>query len=186
MDAMPPVVVYVHGAGEGAYEEDGLLVASLRDALGPSAEVRYPRMPLEDSAQFADWTARIAAALPPRGDDVVLVGHSVGGSVLLKCLCEGPVEASVTGLFVLATPFWGADGFWQWEEAQLPDDAAEKLAAVPRIVLYHSRDDDVVPFSHTALYAARLPQAVIRPVDSGGHQFENGLADVARDITDGA
>jgi predicted alpha/beta hydrolase family esterase len=179
---MAPVVLFVHGAGEGAYEEDGLLVASLRDALGPSYEVRYPRMPLEETVQYSDWTARIASALPPRGSEVVLVGHSVGGSVLLRYLCERPVEASVTGLFVIAAPFWGADDFWDWDEARLPEDAAEKLATVPRIVMYQSRDDEVVPFSHLALYAARLPRATIRPVDSGGHQLENDLADVARDI----
>ena len=181
---MGTVVLFVHGAGEGAYEEDGLLVASFCDALGASYEVRYPRMPLEDSAHYSDWTARIASALPPRGNEVVLVGHSVGGSVLLRYLCEEPVEASVTGLFVIAAPFWGADDFWDWDEARLPEDAAAKLATVPRIFMYHSRDDEVVPFSHLALYSARLPRATIRPVDVGGHQLENDLADVANDIAD--
>ena len=92
---MGTVVLFVHGAGEGAYEQDGLLVASLRDALGPSYDVRYPRMPLEESAGYRDWTARIASALPPRGNEAVVVGHSVGGSVLLRYLCEKPVDASV-------------------------------------------------------------------------------------------
>jgi predicted alpha/beta hydrolase family esterase len=90
----------------------------------------------------------------------------------------------VAGLFVIAAPFWGADDFWDWDEARLPEDAAEKLAAVPRIFMYHSRDDDVVPFSHLALYSARLPQASIRPVDVGGHQLGNDLAVVARDIAE--
>ncbi len=182
---MAIVVLFAHGAGEGAYEEDGLLVASLRDALGPSYEVRYPRMPLEEGAQYPDWTARIASALPPPGNEVVLVGHSVGGSVLLRYLCEKPAEASVTGLFVIAAPFWGADDFWDWDEARLPEDAAEKLATVPRLFMYHSHDDEVVPFSHLALYSARLPQATIRPLDAGGHQLGNDLADVGRDIADG-
>ena len=181
---MGTMVLFVHGAGEGAYEEDNLLVTSLRDTLGPSYEVRYPRMPLEESARYADWTARVASALPPGGNGVVLVGHSVGGSVLLRYLCEKPVEASVTGLFVIAAPFWGADDFWDWDEARLPEDAAEKLATVPRIFMYHSRDDEVVPFSHLALYSARLPQATIRIVNVGGHQLGNDLSVVARDIAD--
>ena len=181
---MGTVVLFVHGAGEGAYEDDELLVASLRDALGPSYEVRYPRMPLEDSAHYTDWTAQIVSALPSPGTEVVLVGHSVGGSVLLRFLCEESVEASVTGLFVIAAPFWGADDFWDWDEARLPEDAAEKLTTVPRIFMYHSRDDEVVPFSHLALYSARLPQATIRPLDVGGHQLKNDLVDVAHDIAD--
>jgi predicted alpha/beta hydrolase family esterase len=181
---MQTIVLFVHGAGEGAYEEDEPLVTSLRDALGGSYEVRYPRMPLEESAQYSDWTARISSELPAWGNELVLVGHSVGGSVLLRLLCEELVEAPVAGLFVIAAPFWGADDFWDWDEARLPEDAAEKLAAVPRIFLYHSRDDEVVPFSHLALYSARLPRASIQPVGVGGHQLGKDLAVVARDIAE--
>ncbi len=178
------VVVFVHGAGDGAYEEDGLLAASLQEQLGPSYEVRYPRMPLDDDAAYGEWADAITSALPPAGEHVVLVGHSVGGSVLFRYLCEAPVEVSVTGLFAIAAPFWGADDFWDWDEARLPEGAAEKLAAVPRVVLYHARDDEVVPFAHLDLHAARLPQAVMRPIDAGGHQFSNDLSSVARDIAD--
>jgi predicted alpha/beta hydrolase family esterase len=81
---MKKYVLFIHGAGQGAYEEDGLLVASLQNALGPAYEVRYPKMPLDDSAEYADWKAPIAAALATLDDEVNLVGHSVGGSVLLK------------------------------------------------------------------------------------------------------
>lgn len=183
---MRTVVIFVQGAGEGAYEADGLLVASLRKALGPSYEVRYPRMPLEDGAPYSDWTARIASDLPPRDHEVILVGHSVGGSVLLRYVCEEPAGVSVRSLSVIAAPFWGADDFWAWDEARLPEDAAEKLRRVPRIVLYHCRDDEIVPFSHLALYSARLPQATVRPVDVGGHQFGNDLTDVAHDIANGS
>jgi len=37
-------VLFIHGAGEGAYEEDRLMVASLQDALGAAYEVHYPRI----------------------------------------------------------------------------------------------------------------------------------------------
>ena len=51
-------VLFIHGGGgEGAYEEDGILVASLQNALGATYEVRYPKMPLEESAEYADWKA---------------------------------------------------------------------------------------------------------------------------------
>ena len=61
---MATVVLFVHGAGDGVYEADEPLVASLSHALGPSYDVRYPRMPLEESARYADWMARIAFDLP--------------------------------------------------------------------------------------------------------------------------
>ena len=64
----------------------------------------------------------------------------------------------------------------------LPQDFAAMLPAIPRIFLYHSRDDEVVPFAHLALYAAKLPQATIREFDGRGHQFGNDLAEVVEDI----
>ena len=175
-------VLFIHGAGVGAFDEDGLLVASLHNALGPAYAVRYPKMPEEDSATYADWKALIERALAPLDDQVILVGHSVGASVLVKYLAEEQLHKPIIALFLLATPYWGADEFWTWDEARLAEDVAAKLASIPRISLYHSRDDEVVPFEHLVLYTAKLPQATVRELDGRGHQFGNDLTDVAEAI----
>ena len=101
------------------------------------------------------------------------------------------MEKPVAGLFVIATPYWGADSFWKWDEAQLPQDAAARLANIPRIFFYHNRDDEVVPFAHLAWYEsilpqAELPQVVFRAFDAGGHQFNNDLSTVAEEISSAA
>jgi predicted alpha/beta hydrolase family esterase len=175
-------VLFIHGAGEGAYEEDRLLAASLQNALGDAYSVHYPKMPEQDSSTYADWKAPIERELATLDDPVILVGHSVGASVLVKYLCEEQLDKAVSALFLLATPYWGADDFWKWDEARLPEDVAANLASIPRIFLYHSRDDETVPFAHLALYAAKLSQATIREFDGRGHQFGNDLAEVAEDI----
>jgi uncharacterized protein len=175
-------VLFIHGAGEGAFEEDRLLVASLQRALGLAYEVHYPKMPEEDSATYADWKAPIQRGLATLDDDVILVGHSVGGSVLVKYLSEEQLDTPITALFLLAAPYWSADEFWRWDEVRLREDVAATLASIPRIFVYHSRDDETVPFAHLTLYAAKLPQATIRELDGRGHQFGNDLAEVAEDI----
>jgi predicted alpha/beta hydrolase family esterase len=180
---MKKYVLFIHGAGEGAYEEDGFLAASLQKSLDSAYEVRYPKMVNEESPEYADWKAQIASELAALDGEVILVGHSVGGSVLLKYLSNAPVERPVAGLFLLAAPYWGEDEFWSWDEVRLPQDVSAKLSGIPRIFFYHSRDDEIVPFAHLALYAAKLPQATIREFDGRGHQFGNDLADVAEDIT---
>ena len=68
----------------------------------------------------------------------------------------------------------------------LPRDVATILPPVPHIFLYHSRDDEVVPFAHLKLYAAQLPLATVRTFDGRGHQFGNELAEVAADIRSAA
>jgi uncharacterized protein len=168
--------------GQGAYEADALLAASLQKELGPAREVRYPVMPLDEDAGYPDWKAQIAAELAGREGALSLVGHSVGGSILLKFLSEEQVPARIAGLFLIAAPYFGADENWNYEELTLPADFPERLPGTARIFLYHSRDDEVVPFSHLALYAERLPRAVVREFDGRGHQFRNDLAEVASDI----
>jgi predicted alpha/beta hydrolase family esterase len=179
---MQKVVLFIRGAGEGAYEADALLAGSLQKELGPAYHVRYPGMPLEDDEGYLAWKAQIAAELAGLEDEVILVGHSVGGSILLKFLTEEQVALPSAGLFLIATPYFGGEENWNYEELTLPGDFPEKLSGIPRIFLYHSRDDEIVPFAHLALYAAKLPQATVRESDGRGHQFRNDLAEIARDI----
>jgi predicted alpha/beta hydrolase family esterase len=180
---MPKHVLFIHGAGDGAYASDLALVTSLRNSLGSDYSLQYPQMPEEDNAPYAAWQAEIEARLAGLNGPVALVGHSVGGSVLLKFLCERPHVPRIAGVFAVATPYWGADeGVWQWEEGTLPADAASKLAGNWPLIFYHSRDDAVVPFAHLALYAAKFPRATLRTVDGRDHQYGNDLTEVAADI----
>jgi serine hydrolase len=81
-------VLFIHGGGEGAYEEDKKMAAGLRDALGTAYEVRCPLMPDEDRPEYEAWKNRIAKEITALDGEVVLVGHSLGASILLKYLSE--------------------------------------------------------------------------------------------------
>lgn len=175
-------VLIIQGGGTGAYAADRALADSLERALGAGWEVHYPRMPDEENCPYPAWKAEIDARLASMKGPVALVGHSIGGSVLLKYLCDRRSPPRLTGLFVVAAPYWGADPSWRWDELALPADAAVRLAGDWPLVLYHSRDDEVVPFSHLARYAAKLPRATVREYEGRGHQFGDDLADVAADI----
>jgi uncharacterized protein len=175
-------VLFIQGAGEGAYEEDEKLAASLRHALGSEYEVHYPPMPNEEDAPYEQWRAQIENELTTIQGSILLVGHSVGASVVIKYASEMTGEKPITGIFLIACPFWGGDG-WRyegWEELALPEAFATSLNTI--IVLYHCRDDEVVPFEHLALFADLLPQAQVRELDEGGHQLNNDLSVVAKDI----
>ena len=165
----------------GANEVDALLVASLQRALGSDYEVRYPRMPEESNPDMQNWKAEIKSELAAMDGEVILVGHSVGGAALLKYLSEEKVEKPIAGLFLLAAPSWDEEN-WNFDDLRLPRDLAARLSRIPRIFLYHNRDDEIAPFAHLALHAARLPPAVVREGEEGGHQFNNDLAIVASDI----
>ncbi len=181
---MKQQILFIQGGGEGAYKEDGKLVAYLRSALGTAYELHYPKMPIESDPDYKKWKGRIRKELAVLKGKVILIGHSLGSSFLLKYISEEKIEKTIVGIFLIATPYWGGDG-WQyegWEKVALPEGFATKLPSGVPIYLYHSRDDEVVPFAHLTLYTEKLPQATIRVLNERGHQFNNDLSEVAVDI----
>ena len=174
-------VLFVHGGGEGAYEEDRKMAANLREALGTAYDVRHPKMPDEDRPEYEAWKEQIATEIAALDGEVVLVGHSLGASILLKYLSEEGAGNPVAGLFLIAPPYWGIED-WEVGEYELRRDFATKLPEDLPTFFYHSRDDEWVPFAHPALYARRLPRATIRELDGRGHQLDNDLSEVASDI----
>ncbi len=179
-------ILFVHGGGdEAACEEDRILAQSLQQHLGRAYSVHYPRMPLEEGTAYVDWKERIAKELVTLDTPAILVGHSVGGSILLKYLTEERVEQAIAGLFLLAAPYFGGDADWNYPELTLARGFARKLQSIPRIFLYQSRDDEVVPYAHLARYKRRISRATVRALEGRGHQFANDLSDVAEDIVGG-
>jgi predicted alpha/beta hydrolase family esterase len=179
---MKKQVLFIQGGGEGAYKEDGKLASSLQEALGVEYEVRYPKMPSEDAPDYEPWKVQIDKELAALNGAVILIGHSLGGSILLKYVSEEKIEKPIAGIFLISIPYWGGDNDWQYDGFTLQEGFASKLPSGAQICLYHSRDDEIVPFAHLALYAEKLPQATIREFDGRGHQFNNDLSEVARDI----
>ncbi len=173
-------VLFVQGGGEGGYEADAKLAASLQEALGTAYHVRYPHMPTEDTPDFG-WGHQIGQEIAAIPSEVILVGHSLGASMLLKYLSEHPISQPIGGIFLLAAPFWSGDEDWQ-KGLALREDFADKLPSGIPIFLYHNRDDEEVDISNLAAYTRRLPHASIREAARGGHQFGNDLMRVALDI----
>jgi hypothetical protein len=177
-------ILFIQGGGSGAYKEDEKLVANLRNALGDTYEVHYPKMLKESDPDYLRWKPRIRKELAALKGRIILIGHSLGGSFLLKYLSEEKTSIRIAGIFLMATPYWGGDG-WRYagyKRVALPKDFVTKLPSGTPIFFYHSRDDEVVPFAHLALYRKKLPKATIRVLAGRGHQFNNDLSEVATDV----
>jgi uncharacterized protein len=179
MDTQP--VLFIQGAGS-MYDPEGSgrLATYLARELSTGYRVLAPEMPDADNPHYQPWRDRIAHELEAIDEEVILVGHSFGGSVLLKYLAEGSYQKPVRGLFLVTVPDWGPDG-WAYDEYAVPEDVGSRLPA-SRIFLYHSRDDPVVPFAHLGYYQEHLPTAIVRPIDGSEHSFVDGLPTLVDDI----
>jgi len=176
-----PTILFIQGGGEGAHREDKELASYLEDALRKSYDINYPKMPDENDPDYKSYKIKIDEELKRINGKVILVGHSLGSCFLLKYLSEETIDKDIIAMFLIATPFWGGNG-WQYEGFTLDDEFASKLPANILIFFYHSADDEVVPFSHLALYAEKLPHAIIRKIIGRGHQLKNDLSEVVHDI----
>jgi predicted alpha/beta hydrolase family esterase len=163
-----------------APQGSGRLAAHLAREVGPDYRVIAPEMPHADSPDYQSWRDRIELELAAIDEGVILVGHSFGGSVLLKYLAEGSYRKPIRGLFLVSVPDWGPDG-WAYAEFAVPDDVGSRLPAT-RIFIYHSRDDPEVPFAHLGYYQQHLPAATIREIAGSEHSFVGGLPMLVDDI----
>lgn len=176
-----PIILFIQGGGEGAHKADKMLALFLQDELRDVYAINYPIMPDESDPNYETYKVKIDEELKKITTKVILVGHSVGSCFLLKYLSENRNDNEIVGLFLIATPFWG-DGGWQYEGFRLEDDFASKLPAKTPIFFYHGTDDEIVPFAHLALYAQKIPGARICKIVGRGHQLDNDLSEVVRNI----
>jgi predicted alpha/beta hydrolase family esterase len=173
-------VVFLQGAGTGAHAADAVLAASLGRHLGDGFRVEFPEMPREDDPDYERFRPVIADAIA-RADKPVVVGHSLGGYFLLKYLAEERPDAGIRAICLIAAPFPSGDADWIFDGFELPDGFGDLLPAGIPILLFASKDDEVVPFAHRDLYAAAIPRAATRTT-TGGHQLGDDLGVVARDL----
>lgn len=175
-------LLFVQGGGKGTHDEwDDKLVASLREQLGSSYDVRYPRMPNEDEPSYAEWKDALEKELSALRDGAILVAHSIGATILLKMLAEGSSERAIGGLFLLATPFVGKGG-WSLDDLRLPADLGARLPQGVPIHFFHGDDDETAPLVHVERYAHVVPQARVHRLPGRDHQLNDDLTEVAATI----
>jgi predicted alpha/beta hydrolase family esterase len=179
---MPHQVLFIQGGGKGAHDEwDNQLVASLTRELGSDYEIRYPHMPKEAEPNYARWQAALNKEFGALRDGAILVGHSIGGTILINALAEAPPRSALRGVFLLAAPFVG-EGGWPSEELKPMADLGQRLPEQLPVYIYQGSKDETAPPTHADLYAKAIPRAVVRRLPGRDHQLNNDLSEVAADI----
>jgi predicted alpha/beta hydrolase family esterase len=175
-------ILFVQGAGEDVHEKwDSKLVESLRRELGPGYEVRYPLMPNEDDPQVAAWGVAVESEIAALQSGAIVVGHSIGGTILIYVLTERAPAVGLGAIVLVAAPFVGRGG-WKSDDIELRSDFGARLPLGVPVFLYHGEKDTIAPLAHVALYAAAIPHAHVRQLANRDHQLNNNLSEVASDI----
>jgi predicted alpha/beta hydrolase family esterase len=175
-------LLFIQGGGKGVHDGwDNKLVESLRRKLGQDYDIHYPRMPGENNPSYSSWKTTLEKVFGTLQDGAILVGHSVGGTILVKLLAEQSSEREIGAIFLIAAPFVG-EGGWSADDLQLPPDLGARLPKGVPIHLFHGLEDKVAPPSHIELYARAVPQARVHRLRGRDHQLDNDLGEVAAAI----
>ncbi len=179
---MTKQILFIQGGGAGVHDQwDNNLVASLSRELGPGFEIGHPLMPNETDPDYAAWQAALVKEIDKLEADAILVGHSLGATILVNVIAESKPTRRFAGLFLIAAPFVGQGG-WTSEDIAPMDDIGARLPTNLPIYLHYGRDDQTVPLAHVSSYAQAVPRAVIHRLKGRDHQLNNDLPEVTEDI----
>src|SRR5262245_15355781 len=88
-NTMRKQVLFIHSGGsQGRHEGINDLVTYLQNMLGDGYNVLYPKMTDPENPEYVSWKLSLDKKLASLKGDIILIGHSLGGSVLLKYLSE--------------------------------------------------------------------------------------------------
>lgn len=172
-------VLFIQGGGADTHDEwDHHLVVDLQRALGVGWDVRYPRMPDEGHPSHARWGPTILREVADLEDGAVVVGHSVGGTLLVHALADRPPQRRLGAVLLLSAP-WVGDGGWPGPEFELPADLGARLPPEAVLHVFHGGDDATVPSAHAQRYAQAVGQAQLHLLPGRDHQLNGNMGEVA-------
>lgn len=121
-------------------------------------QIIKPTMPSKDNATYEEWEIWFEKVIPFLKDNLILVGHSLGGLFLAKYLSENSFSVSIKQLHLVAAVYDYEDEIEQLGDFRLQNFPG-KLAEmnIPEIHIYHSTDDTIVPVEEANKYHAALP-----------------------------
>ena len=165
------------GVGQGSFD----LVTYLKYELGNEFEILYPIIDDPEAPTYQMWKNLFTKEFKKANQPTILIGHSLGASMLLKFISEEKPTILISALFLVATPLWGKNG-WDVDEFVLKDNFENELKQVNKIFLYQCKDDTIVPFKHLNFYKKTMPDATVRVLKGTDHAFANGLPELVDDI----
>jgi predicted alpha/beta hydrolase family esterase len=134
-------------------------------------DVLLPTMPNGNNAQYGEWKIYFEKMIPFFKDDVILIGHSLGGTFLAKYLHERPLKKPVRALLLVA-PCYNDESLEDLGDFTI-SNAANINHSAHEIHIFHSNDDDIVPFSEMTKFEADLPNAKTHVFTNRGHFIDS-------------
>jgi predicted alpha/beta hydrolase family esterase len=158
---------------------------TLVSEISHAYQVFMPEMPCKQRATYKAWKIRFEKYLPFFGEDkICLIGYSLGGCFLAKRLSENKFPKKIDQLHLVAACISseGLDGEslgdFQFEHSNL----SHLEWQCGEIFLYHSRDDEIVPYAQAELLKSYLPKATLLTFETRNHFFQPSFPELLENM----
>ncbi len=140
----------------------------LQEELGQEYEVFIPKMPNITNARYEEWKIWFEKIIAMLNDNVILIGHSLGGVFLAKYLDENGVSKKIRATVLIAAPYDDEtnESLGEFKIISALDKFTNQAG---EIYLIQSKDDPVVSFGELEKYKKALPDAKTLVLDGMGH-----------------
>lgn len=150
--------------------------------LGKNFEVISPRMPNPMNAKYNEWKIMFDKLQPFFKNNLLLIGHSLGGIFLAKYLSENKFSKKIKATFLIAAPYGDKNSKDYLGDFILPKNLGKLQNQGGKVFIYHSQDDPVVPFSDFKKYQKSFKNSISRVFTNRGHFNQERLPELVRDI----
>jgi predicted alpha/beta hydrolase family esterase len=124
-------------------------------------ETYYPQMPNSQNAKYLEWKKLFEDTVVKQlTTETHLIGHSLGGLFLVKYLAETKIKIKALHL---VSPSFSEGDFESVENWEQINNNCES------IYIWHSKDDNVVPFSEALKYHNFLSNSILFKYEDKGH-----------------
>jgi len=154
---------------------------TLQEKLGKEFDVLAPPMPSKANAKYYEWKIWFEKLAPFFEENVILVGHSLGGIFLAKYLSENAYPKKIRGVFLVAAPY-DKGSTYSLADFTLPKSLKKFSEQARKIFIYQSEDDTMVEAINADQYHKDLSQAVVRMFKDQGHFNREEIPGLVKDI----
>ncbi|MCI5050941.1 MAG: alpha/beta hydrolase [Candidatus Pacebacteria bacterium] len=153
------------------------------DFLNENYEIIRPEMPNKDYANYQAWSIWFEKVIPYLRDNVILIGHSLGGGFLMKWLSINILPVSIKQLHLVApTNNHNSEDYnlGDFINNEFPGNFSENN--IPQIYIYHSEDDPEVPLQESESYHKQLQNSELIRFKNRGHFLDETFPELFANI----
>lgn len=149
---------------------------SLNEKLNCVYEVFLPQMPSKYNAKYIEWCIWMEKIEVFLHDEVIIIGHSLGANFVTKYFAQHRADYSIAQMHLVAGCYGLGGGF------EMPVCMDILNQQCKHIWIYHSRDDQIVPYEHAMCYQRSLPHAQLVTFTDRGHFLQDDFPEIISNI----